>query len=264
MPNVECPNCAAAVPAQSRFCLQCGSPHEEEAPGARSDYWRYWPRDALLVLAGVFGATGIVLLGAQVWLWAILALVLAGVVLLVRWEEGRRHAGGALGGAWSRLSTHRELVSARSRGQIELFRLRRELAELQAERSRGYHELGRATHAGDEPAAAGARAQLDGVSERIAGKEVEIGALIEQMEERVRRVQAQAAPTQRLEAPPEPARVPEPYPPPDEGTPPEPARIPEPFPEPVPERAPDDPPPEPETPPAPQTKRRRASRAQKS
>lgn len=265
MSTVECLNCGSSVPAQSRFCPECGRPLQEEPlPGARSDYWRYWPRDALLVLVGVLGATGIVLLGAQVWLWAIVALALAALVLLFRWEEGRRHAGGALGGAWSRLSTHRELVSARSRGQIDLFRLRRELAELQAERGRGYHELGRATHAGDDAAAAAARERLDAVTAGIAGKEGEIGVLLQEMEERVRRVQSQAAPTQRLEAPPEPARVPEPYPPPDEGTPPEPARIPEPFPEPVPERQPDDPPPEPERPSPPQTRRRRTSRVKKS
>lgn len=265
MSMVECTNCGSSVPAQSRFCPECGRPLQEDAPpGPRSDYWRYWPRDALLVTAGVLGATGIVLLGAQLWLWAALALILTAIVLLLRWEAGRRHAGGALGGAWSRLSTHRELVSARSRGQIDLFRLRRELAELQAERSRGFHELGRATHMGDETASAEARARLDEVSARIAAKDGEIGALIEEMEERVRRVQSQVAPTQRLEAPPEPARVPEPYPPPDEGDPPEPARIPEPFPEPVPEPAPDDPPPEPQHPPAPQTKRRRASRAEKT
>jgi zinc-ribbon domain len=267
MSTVDCVNCGAAVPTQSRFCPECGHPlHEAGEQSARRRYWS--APDIPLTVGIVAGAIGIVLLGAQVWLWAALALLVAGVVLLYRWESGRRRAGLAL----SRIGAHRELVAARSRGQLELFRRRRDLAELQAERSRGYHELGRATHAGDEPAAEAARALLDDVVVRIQAKEAEISTLAHEVEERVRRVQAQSAPTGHMEAPPEPARVPEPYPPPDEGNPPEPARIPEPTPapvpepspEPVPEPSPDDPPPEPEHPPTPQTRRRRGSRAPKA
>ena len=163
------------------------------------------------------------------------------------------------GATIARLSAHRRIVGARSRGQLELFRLRRELAELQAERSRGYQELGRASYAGDAHAARDATAQVDDVSGRIGDKEAEITVLLHDMEERVRRAQAEMTPTQQVEAGPEP--VPEPFPPPDEGTPPAPARVPEPFPQPVPEPSPDDPPPQPEPPPPPETKRRRASRA---
>lgn len=256
MSTVECVNCGSSVPGQSRFCPECGHPlHESGEPTSQRRYWS--PPDVPLVVAIVAGAVGVVLLGAQIWLWAIVALLLAAVAFLYRWEAGRRSAGMA----WSRIGAHRELVSARSRGQLDLFRRRRDLAELQAERSRGYHELGRATHSGDGPIAEAARAHLDDVTIRIAAKEAEIEALGLEVEERVRQVQAQSAPTRQMEAPPEPARIPEPYPPPDEGNPPEPARIPEPTPEPVPEPSPDDPPPQPEHPPAPQTKRRRASRA---
>lgn len=261
MSTVDCVNCGAAVPTQSRFCPECGHPlHEAGEQSVRRHYWT--PPDIPLTVAIVAGVVGVVLLGAQIWLWAAVALIVAGVVLLYRWEAGRRGAGLAL----SRIGAHRELVAARSRGQLELFRRRRDLAELQAERSRGYHELGRATHAGDTAAADAARAELDDVVARIQAKEAEINTLALEVEERVRRVQAQSAPTRHMEAPPEPARIPEPYPPPDEGDPPEPARVPEPEPSPapVPEPSPDDPAPEPEHPPTPQTRRRRASRARKA
>ena len=94
---------------------------------------------------------------------------------------------------------------------------------------------------------------MDDVATLIAAKEAEIGALLGQMEQRVRRAQAEITPTSRLEAPPEPARIPEPFPPPDEGNPPEPAHVPEPSPE--------DPVPDLEPPPAPETRRSKASGA---
>ena len=161
---------------------------------------------------------------------------------MLRVEAGRR----ATGAAVARVSAQRRVVGARSRGQIELFRLRRELAELQTERSRAYQELGRATHESDADGASRATAQVDDVTARIATKEAEVEALLGDMEQRVRQAQAEVTPTNRLEAPPEPARVPEPFPPPDEGNPPEPAHVPEP--------SPDDPVPEPEPPPAPETR----------
>jgi zinc-ribbon domain len=255
MSVVECPTCGAAVPAEARFCSECGSPNPF-SEGVETRLRKYWSAPDLGLLVGlVLAGAGVVLLGAQVWLWAAVALVLAAAVFLIRWEAGRRRTGAAI----ARLSAHRRIVGARSRGQLELFRLRRELAELQAERSRGYQELGRATHAGDAHAARAATAQVDDVSGRIGAKEAEITVLLQDMEERVRRAQAEVTPTQHVEAGPEP--VPEPFPPPDEGTPPAPARVPEPFPQPVPEPSPDDPPPQPEPPPPPETKRRRASRA---
>jgi hypothetical protein len=120
-----------------------------------------------------------------------------------------------------------------------------------------------------------ARTHLDDVNERLEAKEAEVQVLLGEMQERVRRVQAQVAPTEKLGAEElgaeGPARIPEPYPPPDEGTPPEPPRLPEPEPDPVPEPSPEpvpepfpgDPAPEPEHAPPPQTRRRRASKARK-
>ena len=245
MSATECPTCGAAVAAETPFCSECGSPNPSPQ-GIETRLRTYWSAPDLGLLAGVIvAAVGIVLLGAQAWLWALLALGLAAGIIVLRVEAGRR----ATGAAVARVSAQRRVVGARSRGQIELFRLRRELAELQAERSRAYQELGRATHEGDSDGASRATARVDSVSARIATKEAEVEALLGEMEQRVRQAQAEVTPTSRLEAPPEPARVPEPFPPPDEGNPPEPAHVPEP--------SPDDPVPEPEPPPAPETERSR-------
>ena len=256
-----CPTCNASVSGESRFCPECGSPLPDPE-GVEVRLRKYWSSPDLSLLLGIaLAGGGVLLVGFQVWLWGILALAAAAVVFVLRTKVARHEVGALLGTTRTRFSAHRRVVGARSHGQLELFRLRRELAELQSERSRGYHELGRATHAGEHAEADAARERLDEVSARIAEKEAEIGALVGQMQERVRMAQAEITPTGLMEAPPEPARVPEPYPPPDEGDPPEPARVPEPFPEPIPEPAPDDPPPEPELPPAPETKRRPRSRA---
>jgi hypothetical protein len=200
---------------------------------------RYWSAPDLGLLAGiVLAGTGVVLVGAQAWLWAAVALGLAALVFLLRWEAGRRRTGAAI----ARLSAHRRVVGARSRGQLELFRLRRELAELQAEQGRAYQELGRATHVGDAHAARAATANVDDVGARILALEAQIGALVREMQERVRRAQAEVTPTQRLEAPPEPASVSEPPS------------------EPVPEPPPEEPSAASEPPPPPETRRRRTSR----
>ncbi|HEU4449101.1 MAG TPA: zinc ribbon domain-containing protein [Gaiellaceae bacterium] len=271
MSTVECANCHSSVPAQSRFCPECGRPLVEARADESVAMRRLWPREWGLAAAVLLGGAGIVLLAAQVWVFGILLLLLAAGVLLVQHEAERRAGRAVVGNVRSRIAAQRNLVSARSRGQIDLFRLRRELAELQAERSRGFLALGRAGYVRDRAGVQAARAHLDDVSGRLEAKEAEVEALLAQMRERVRRVQAQSAPTPSVEAPPEPPRLPEPYPPPDEGEPPGPAPVPEPgpttVPEPgpttVPEPSPGEPPPPPGHPPTPQTRRRRASRARR-
>jgi hypothetical protein len=256
MSTIECLNCGSTVPGTSSFCPECGRPLRP-APGPVRG--RLWPAEWGLAVIVLFAAGGIALLAAQVWAWGVVLLLVATVVFLAERELTRRRAGSAFGAVRARLAAHRDLVSARSRGQLDLFRLRRDLAELQAERGRGFHDLGQATYMGDVSGVKGSRAHLDELSERVAVKEAEIEALVREVQERVQRVQAQVAPTQRLEAAEVPTRIPEPYPPPDEGTPPEPARIPEPGP--APEPAPDEPPPDPQRPPPPETRRRPRSGA---
>jgi hypothetical protein len=251
MSAVDCPNCGTAAPGTSRFCPECGRPLTAESlPTAVYDAppRRLWPPDPLIVVVLLIAAGGIILLVGGEWAWGLVVLMLAGLVFLSQREVERRAAGRTMTALGARFSAQRDVLSARSRGQLELFRARRELAELEAQRGRCYADLGRAVWEEDETGKEAAKAALGGLVEQIHAKEAEIEMLITQIDERVRRAQAGVAPTEMMETPPEPARIPEPWPPPDEGDPPEPAIVPEP--------SPDEPPPEPERPPTPQGRRR--------
>lgn len=217
---LECPHCGTEIPAASRFCLECGRPLAATAP-ARAYPWRSIPDAVLLVAAGA-AVAGIVLLAAGLTSLGILALIAAVVVAIARGLD-RRRAEYALAGLRMRAAATREAMAARSRGQVELFRARRELAELETERNRLFRDLGIAVYHGDEGETNGARAAVSAIVGRIAEKEAEIETLRRNVEERVQRAQASVSPTERLEVPPDPAHVPEPWPPPDEADLPEPA-----------------------------------------
>lgn len=174
----DCPNCGTSVPASARFCHECGRPLEEgAAPGVR---FRITPA---LVSAMALAAVSAALFVAGLWAWGLVALLGALVVLLVASPLGGGSARTLIAEARTRASVTSEAVAARSRGHVELFRARRELADLEAERGRRLLELGCAVYDGDE---------------------------------RVERAQSQARPTVVMETPPEPPSIPEPWPPPDE------------------------------------------------
>jgi hypothetical protein len=204
---------------------------------------------ALLIASGAIAVGGIILLVGGEPAWGAVALLGAVVLVLL---PGRVDPN-ALRDLHFRASALRESVAVRGRGQVELFRARRELAELEAGRSRAFHDLGRAVYEEDEEGTSAARSAADAVAERIRTKEAEIETLIHETEARVRRAHGPVQPTEELvaEAPPEPPSIPEPWPPPDEGDIPEP---PQPGPEPMP--APDEPAP-PLRPPAPTGRKRR-------
>jgi hypothetical protein len=82
----------------------------------------------------------------------------------------------------------------------------------------------------NDQATESARAELVKVDETLAAKEAEMTTIANEMHERLRATRDEVRETQLLE--PEPPAVPEPAPPPDEGTPPTPAPIPEPYPPP--------------------------------
>jgi outer membrane biosynthesis protein TonB len=248
----DCPNCGTSVSANSRFCPECGRPLTEEARETvvRTVHSR-WPPHPVLVVAILVFIGSIILLAGGVWAWGVVAFLAAAILVLSQREAERRAAKYALAGFRERVVATRAAVAARSRGHLEIFRARRELAELEAERNRGLHGLGQAVFSGDKAGTKSARAAVEAVVERSREKEAEIEALIRQIDERVHHAQFGVQPTERIqgEQPPEPARVPEPWPPPDEGDPPAPL--------PVPEPSPSEPPPSPEHPPMPQSKRRR-------
>jgi hypothetical protein len=244
----DCPTCGTSVAAGSRFCPECGRPLTAEASDtAIRPSERRWPPQPVMILAVLVWIGSIILLAGGVWAWGVVAFLVGGILVLSQREAERRAAGYALAGFRERVAATRAALAARSRGHLGLFRARRELAELIAERNRGLHRLGAAVFANDEAGTKSAKKEVQTVVEQINEKEAEIEALIRDIDERVNRAQVGVRPTERIEAeqPPEPVRVPEPWPPPDEGNPPEPVPVPEPSPT---------PPPEPEHPPMPQTK----------
>jgi outer membrane biosynthesis protein TonB len=204
-----------------------------------------------MVIVVLVGVGAIILLAGGLWAWGLVALLGAGILFLSQREAERQAARYAVAGFRERVAATQAALAARSRGQLELFRARRERAELEAERGRALFQLGNAVFYGDKAGTKASKASVQAVVDRIQEKEAEIEALIRQTDERVQRAQAGVKPTERIQAeqPPEPPQIPEPWPPPDEGTPP--------TPEPVPEPSPDDPVPAPEHPPMPQTKQAR-------
>jgi zinc-ribbon domain len=229
MPN--CPHCGTSVWANSRFCPECGRPLTEEprATAIREPARRWPPYPALMITVAVWIGS-IVLLVAGVWAWGVVAFLAAGILFLTQREAERRAAKFALLGARERVSAARAALAARSRGHLELFRARRERAELEAERGRALHRLGHAVFYGDKAGTKAAKAEVQAVVDRISEKETEIETLISQINARVQKAQAGVKATEQIQAeqPPEPARIPEPWPPPDEADRPEPVPAPEP------------------------------------
>ena len=212
MSVAECANCGFAAPPESRFCPECGRP----LPLAEKPSRRRFRVEPFLVLVAVAVVAGLVLLARGTWAWGIAAVLLAGILLLGRREVERRRAARAVASLRARAAAAGEAVAARSREQVELFRARRELAELDAQRARAFHQLGRATFYEDEADAASARSAITAVLGRIRDKEAEIARLKEETEQRLERAQLQAQPTEHLEMASETAD--EPSPAPDEPT----------------------------------------------
>lgn len=212
----DCPTCGSALPGGARFCPACGREAPEDAIGLAL------PRPGIVEgVAAVLALLAVVLLALALWAWALVCLLAAIVLVLGRARVANRRWRPLVHGARARASATREQWAARSREQVEVFRARRELAELESERGRLLHALGAAVYAGDESGTGAARAALDAVGAKIEAKEGEIATLRQQTQERVERAQAEVRPTQVMQVP-EPAQVPEPWPPPDEADLPEP------------------------------------------
>lgn len=196
MSAADCSTCGARVPEASRFCPGCGrSLNESEATTAalsvgQGRRWRLPP--ARILTPALAAAVGIVMLLAGATAWGLVLLLSAGVLFLAWWELRRRASSGAPDDLGARFSARREVWAARSRGQLGLFRTRRELAELEAERGRFYHDLGRAVFERDQATSDAARARLEELAELIRAKEAEIQAHFKRIDEQVRRAQAGA------------------------------------------------------------------------
>ena len=220
MPAASCENCGSALPDGSRFCPECGArvgagPGEtavEELPPDETGQVPVAYETARPRYFGVFRP----------------AKALAPVFRALRETTGYAV----------------ESVTVHSTARVELYRLRRELADLLTQRAECARLLGEAVYAGDEEGtetARGRMAELDGL---VSAKEEEMERTAADAMERIQRAQLQVQPTQ-VEPPapspdpfpepsplPQPVPVPEPTPEPSE--PPGPAHVPEPTPAPSP------------------------------
>ena len=220
MPAASCENCGSALPDGSRFCPECGArvgagPGEtavEELPPDETGQVPVAYETARPRYFGVFRP----------------AKALAPVFRALRETTGYAV----------------ESVTVHSTARVELYGLRRELADLLAQRAECARLLGEAVYAGDEEGTETARGQMAELDGLVSAKEEEMERTAADAMERIQRAQLQVQPTQ-VEPPapspdpfpepspaPQPVPVPEPTPEPSE--PPGPAHVPEPTPAPSP------------------------------
>jgi hypothetical protein len=118
-----------------------------------------------------------------------------------------------------------EEIAVRSRAAGELLRLRHQRAALHETRRMLLADLGEAVYGEDGVRVDQVRADLDAVDDQLRALETAMREVVETAQERVENARLAVQDTQMVE-------IPEPYPPPDEGTPPGPAIVPEPSPPP--------------------------------
>ena len=279
MSPASCANCGAALPKDGRFCPECGvrtsatndvTAVEEVRPDETGQvpvskvavaprYFGVAPPLALfaiavasLVLAIVVFVGGNVTAGALLLVAALLftALFVAAARRLPdtglsrltsrALEEMRDHAGFVV-----------EAVSVHSSARVDLFRLRRELSELVAQRAEAARALGEAVYGGAEDEVESARQCMSELDQALADKESEMTTVAATANERIQRAQLQVQPTAVVEPPQIPEPMPVPSEPPQPVTVPEPSPVPSepPVPVPSPDPSPEPSPPQPEPPP---------------
>ena len=117
-------------------------------------------------------------------------------------------------------------------------------------RDRLLYELGEAVYRGDDQAIDTTRGRLEELDRLMASTEAQMQDVLAAAQQRIEARRLEVQPTEVVEptgetpgpgevTPPEPAVIPEPYPPPDEADPPRPAIIPEPGPAVIPEPGPE-------------------------
>jgi hypothetical protein len=121
-------------------------------------------------------------------------------------------------------------VAVRSGAGRELSRLRNEILHLAAVREGRLRDLGAAVYEGDDAARESVTDEIRRLDEAAMEREGQMRAIAEAAQEHIQRGRLSVQPT--LIEPQGPVPVPEPFPPPDEGTPPQQPLIPEPSPPP--------------------------------
>jgi hypothetical protein len=250
-PSASCVGCGAPLPDAARFCPGCGRPVDPETgttvrselPASETGpvpvsiayaeprWFGVTPPMVLLVLSLAGFVLAVVLFAIGHWP---VGLILVGVAILLFTgflEVARRKpdaavtrlSAEAIDGMRARAGSALEALAARGRAGREAARLRNELVRLHAHRRELLVAFGDAVYRGDDPDPL--RRELEAVDEHARGLEAELHELLVATRERIEKARLAVQDTQMVQ-------VPEPYPPPDEGTPPMPVPIPEPSPPP--------------------------------
>jgi hypothetical protein len=255
IPNSACSNCGEQLAPGARFCSSCGAPIGERppvetvsGPVAHETVERRWlglPVRFILLCLGfaAFGAS-VGLFATGSWVWGVVLLLLAIVLLAGLAESSRRNAG-----VWARHSsrlaadgrshaaTAAEVWRTKLDATVSRWRTRSRLDAIATERGPALQTLGDAVWRGDTVAERQARQRLVELEQEAKRIEDELAERLAGADERIRQARLPVQDTLMVTPnepnppypppdegnPPEPAQVPEPYPPPDEGTPPAPA-----------------------------------------
>jgi hypothetical protein len=269
MPRAKCANCGATLPAKAKFCPECGTPVGAE-PGetavqelppsetgpvpveaqvAERRVFGVPPATMLLILGVILVGIAIVLFATGNWPWGLILLGLGLFVLTGFVSQSRRLPGetsrvgrasvAAIDSMRARAGAAAESAAVQTSATIEVRRLRRELRSLGSDRGLLLRELGEVVYEENESARKDVMTRIKELDETIQAKEEQMANIMTEAQRRVGRARMEVQPTEILsdqeeppDQPPEPATVPEPMPPPDEGAPPQPARVPEPMPPP--------------------------------
>jgi len=259
--RARCQACGAKLTAKSKFCPECGTtvasgdtvveelPPSEDGPTpvephvSERRYFGVPPAGVLLALAVIGLIASIVLFATGLWPWGLIALGLS-LFLVTGFISAERRGPGEEGPASRAFSSVRtragvakETIAAHGGARIELARLRHEASGLARQRSERARELGEAVYAKNTAATKELKQQMKEIDDELAAKEAQMAQVTMDAQERIGKARLQVQPTQVVAAEmpdeaPEPATVPEPSPPPDEGQPPQPAHVPEPYPPP--------------------------------
>ena len=278
MPVANCANCGARLPKDGRFCPECGvrtsvendATAVEEIPPEETGrvpvhtvavtprYFGIAPPLALFAIAVAALAAAIVVLVAGKAIAGALLLAAAALFSVLFVTASKRLPENAVARASRRVfATARdrtgfavEAVSVHSTTRVELFRLRRELSELVAERAEAARALGEAVYVGAEDEIEAGRNRMSELEQALADKEGEMTRVTAAANERIQRAQLQVQPTEVVEPPEVPEPMPAPSEPPQPVTVPEPSPVPSepPMPVPSPEPSPEPSPPQPEQP----------------